>query len=122
MSWNMENIFMGSINRGAKAVVMWNIALDENNGPKNGGCQNCRGVLTIDSETSNVVKNEEYFSKFVEALRIQPKSTIFLNPDGSIVVVVHNKSSNTISFNLDLNSSQMTYQLSLKTTNIYTNF
>src|SRR5690606_33483481 len=60
ITWSMENIFIGSIKYGAKGVLMWNIALDENQGPKNGGCTNCRGVLTINSQTGEVIKNEEY--------------------------------------------------------------
>src|SRR5690554_5667804 len=133
ISWNMENNFMGSLNRGAKGVLMWNIALNENNGPVNGGCQNCRGILTIHSETSEVIKNEEYymighFSKFVEvgAYRIDSKTsnanllnTAFLNPDGSITVVVHNKSSNSMMFSLDINGSQMNYKLPAKATTTF---
>jgi len=133
ITWNMENIFMGSINRGARGVLMWNIALDENNGPKNGGCQNCRGVLTIDSTTSEVIKNEEYyiighFSKFVDigAYRIESNSTnpnllqsAFLNPDGSVVLVVHNKTTLTYTFNIDINHSQYEYRIPGKGTTTF---
>src|SRR5690606_1297165 len=115
ITWNMENIFMGMINRSAKGVLMWNIALDQDNGPKNGGCQNCRGVLTSNTETNTVTMNEEYyiighFSKFVErdALRIESISnngniivSSFKNPDGSIAVIVHNK--NTFNASIFLN-------------------
>lgn len=125
ITWNMENIFMGSINLGAKAVLMWNLALDESNGPKNGGCTNCRGVVTINSETGAVTKNEEYymighFSKFVQVGASRIESTVnngnilqsaFMNPDGSIVVVVHNKSKIPASFSLDITGSQMQYSL-----------
>jgi len=105
ISWNMENIFIGSINNYSKSVLLWNIALDKDHGPKNGGCQDCRGVITIKPDGS-VVRNEEYymighFSKFVlpQALRIETKlqgnqniiNTAFRNPDGSIVLVIHNK-------------------------------
>jgi len=31
----------------AKGTIRWNMALDENNGPTNGGCDTCRGVVTI---------------------------------------------------------------------------
>lgn len=108
LMWNMENLFIGSINHFSKGVLLWNIALDENNGPKNNGCPNCRGVLTITSD-GEIKKNEEYysighFSKFVEpgALRIESKvtnnqniiATAFVNPKGSVVIVVANKANN----------------------------
>lgn len=108
--WNMEHLFIGSVNNRSKSVLLWNIALDENFGPTNGGCQNCRGVLEIRSDGS-IKKNEEYYaighlSKFVEpnALNIHTDvrgnasiiATAFRNPDESIVVVSCNKSKNAI--------------------------
>ncbi len=130
MTWNMENIFMGSINLSAKGVLMWNIALDQNNGPKNGGCTNCRGVLTVNTETDVITKNEEYyiighFSKFVRkgALRIDAQSnnanlitSAFKNPDGSIVVVVHNKTNSQLNFQLNIHESNVSYQIPAKGT------
>jgi len=113
LSWNLENVFIGSINHYSKGVLMWNLALDENDGPTNGGCMNCRGVITVHSDGS-YTRNEEYyfighFSKFVKqgAKRILAESnqtnllvTAFTNPDGSIVLVAHNKSRSLMSFNL----------------------
>lgn len=115
ISWNMENVFIGSINFHSKGVMLWNLALNEENGPQNGGCSNCRGVLTINNDET-ITKNEEYysighFSKFVvpNAKRVLVESsyediiaTGFLNPDGSIVVVLHNKSFEMIDLNLNI--------------------
>ncbi|SKC35337.1 Glucuronoxylanase xynC precursor [Acholeplasma oculi] len=128
ITWNMENIFMGMINRSAKGVLMWNIALDQDNGPKNGGCQNCRGVLTSNTETNTVTMNEEYyiighFSKFVErdALRIESISnngniivSSFKNPDGSIAVIVHNKNTFNASIFLNIHESSQQYNIPAK--------
>jgi len=113
LSWNLENVFIGSINHYSKGVLMWNLALDENDGPTNGGCSNCRGVVTVHPDGS-YTRNEEYyfighFSKFVKqgAKRVFSESnqanllvTAFINPDGSIVMVAHNKSRSLMSFNL----------------------
>lgn len=113
LSWNTEHLFIGSVNHFSKGVLMWNLALDEQDGPTNGGCKNCRGVITVHPDGS-YTRNEEYyaighFSKFVAqgAKRIQVESdqqilhvTGFLNPDGSIVMVVLNKSRSLMSFNL----------------------
>lgn len=130
MTWNMENIFMGSINLSAKGVLMWNIALDQNNGPKNGGCTNCRGVVTIDTESNTIKFNEEYyiighFSKFVRkgALRISAESSnaniitsAFKNPDGSIVVVAHNKTNTQLTLHLNIHEGSVSYQIPAKGT------
>jgi glucosylceramidase len=119
LSWNMENVFIGSINHYAKGVLMWNLALDENDGPTNGGCSNCRGVVTVHPDGS-YTRNEEYymighFSKFVQqgAKRILVETdrqsllvTGFTNPDGSIVLVTHNKSSSPMFFNLTIDGRE----------------
>lgn len=132
MSWNLENVFIGSINYHAKGVLMWNLALDDNDGPTNGGCMNCRGVVTV-HEDGTYTKNEEYymighFSKFVKqgATRIDVSSTHasllmtgFINPDGSIVLVAHNKSRSQISFTLDIGGARAAMTLSGSTTASY---
>ena len=83
-------------------VMTWNMALDQNAGPTNGGCQDCRGVVTVDTATGAVTYNVEYFvlghaSKFVVpgAVRIAStcdhvESVAFRNPDGSHVLIVLN--------------------------------
>lgn len=133
MTWNMENVFMGSIRYGAKGVLLWNIALNPNHGPQNGGCTNCRGVVTIDPETETYTKNVEYylighFSKFVQkgAVRLEAVSTnpnviivAFENPDGQVVVVAHNKANINAVFDLNINGSKLTQQLSGKSTVTY---
>ena len=111
----MENVFIGSINFHSKGVMLWNLVLNEENGPQNGGCSNCRGVITINNDET-ITKNEEYysighFSKFVvpNAKRVLVESsyediiaTGFLNPDGSIVVVLHNNSFEMIDLTLNI--------------------
>lgn len=70
LQWNMANIFIGTVKNWSRTALLWNLALDENSGPTNNGCTNCRGVVTIDTSTGAVTKNVEYysighFSKFV---------------------------------------------------------
>ena len=43
-------------------MLLWNLALDENHGPHTGGCGDCRGVVTIDSKTGAVTRNDEYYA------------------------------------------------------------
>jgi glucosylceramidase len=80
LGWNTQNLFIGQTRLGARTVLLWNLALDENHGPRVGasGCEDCRGVVTVYQEAGRqYVRNVEYyslgqFSKFVrpEALRI----------------------------------------------------
>jgi glucosylceramidase len=55
--WAMRNLFIGGPRNWATSVLLWNLALDENSGPQNGGCPNCRGVVTIDQSTGTVAYN-----------------------------------------------------------------
>lgn len=90
----------------AKTVIKWNLALDENNGPKiAGGCDTCYGVITINQSTRQVSPRPHYYalghaSKFVRpgAVRISSESgdlqsAAFKNTDGSMVLYVVNSSS-----------------------------
>ena len=46
---------------GRKTVVNWNLALDPNGGPHNGGCDTCTGVLTV-GPGDTCSQNAEYFT------------------------------------------------------------
>jgi glucosylceramidase len=114
LGWNTQNLFIGQSRIGARTVLLWNLALDENHGPLVGasGCLDCRGVVTIYASTYD--RNVEYyslgqFSKFVkpDASHITSttyetnglESVAFENTDGSVVVVLLNTDwSNQISF------------------------
>jgi len=104
--WNMQNIFIGTAKNWSTTSLMWNLALDQNYGPQNHGCNNCRGVIAVNTNNSGITFNEEYysighFSKFVRpgAVRISSITPVeltnmgivaFQNPDGSKAMVVAN--------------------------------
>jgi len=108
LGWNTQNLFIGQTRIGARTVLLWNLALDENSGPLVGanGCTDCRGVVTVFSPNNRPhEKNVEYytlghFSQFVRpgARRIgsntyeqdELESVAFQNPDGSVAVIVLN--------------------------------
>jgi len=112
--WYLRNIFIGTTTNWSRTALMWNLALDQNNGPQNNGCSDCRGVVTISNPGGTVTINEEYysighFSKFVRpgAFRIATAlspglSTIegvaFQNPDGRKVLIVCNYGNDAASF------------------------
>ncbi|GGG01424.1 hypothetical protein GCM10010912_52880 [Paenibacillus albidus] len=111
-SWDMSNLIIGSPRNWAKTVLLWNLALDPDGGPENGGCPNCRGVVTIDPQTGDVAKNVEYYalghaSKFVDpgAVRIEStqysgriETVAYENPDASLVLIAANTSNEEQAF------------------------
>jgi glucosylceramidase len=92
----------------AKSYVLWALATDQKNGPRVGGCDICRGLVTIDltNPAKPAVKREvDYYvigqaSKFVlpGAVRVasdepagtQLKDVAFRNPDGTVVLYTVN--------------------------------
>lgn len=72
LRWNTRTLIIGATRNWARGVALWNLALDERHGPHTGGCNDCRGVLTIDTRTGMVTRNPEYYalahaSRFVRA-------------------------------------------------------
>ncbi|MFT3738347.1 MAG: glycoside hydrolase family 30 beta sandwich domain-containing protein [Breznakibacter sp.] len=130
MLYYMRDHLMATVNYGSKNFLMWNLALDANNGPvttSSGGCQDCRGVVTIKS-TSSYSVNEEYyllghFSKLVRLGAKRVANTLsgsvpsgvhvctFMNADGSKVAVVMNRSGSNQRFTVRCGSRKFTYSM-----------
>ncbi|MGN8230501.1 glycoside hydrolase family 30 protein [Paenibacillus polymyxa] len=112
LSWDMSKLIIGAPRNWSQNVLFWNIALDPSGGPTNGGCANCRGVVTIDPLSGAVTKNVEYYaighaSKFVlpGAVRIDSthysgsiETVAYRNPDGTLVLIAANTGENTKTF------------------------
>ncbi|MDP5275923.1 carbohydrate-binding protein [Chengkuizengella axinellae] len=123
LQWELSNLFIGTTRNWAKSVTLWNLALDQNNGPINGGCGTCRGVITINDQSGDITKNVEYyvlghFSKFVKpgAKRIESNQTeienvAFKNPDGSKVLIALNTASDQRTFKVNWGSQSFNYNL-----------
>ena len=126
--WNAQHLLIGATRNWARSVSLWNLALDQNAGPKNGTCFNCRGVVTIDDSVSpaNVTFNVEYYilghlGKFVVpgAHRIDSNTfgagsiedVAFQNPDGSIILLVLNSAANSATFTVTFKSRSFNYTL-----------
>lgn len=104
LGWMIDKLIIAPTRAGSRGSLLWNLALDENHGPHLGGCGTCRGVVTIDRRTRAVTRNVEYYvlghvSRFVRpgahALPVEGgpagmTSAAFANPDGSLVLLVHN--------------------------------
>jgi glucosylceramidase len=126
--WQAEHLLIGATRNWARSISLWNLALDQDCGPVNGTCKNCRGVVTIDDRVSpaKVTFNVEYYvlghlGKFVTpgAHRINSNTfgdgsiedVAFQNPDGSIVLLVLNSGHNPGTFGVNCNGQSFSYTL-----------
>ena len=129
LTWLTHNLIIGATRNWAKGVLFWNLALDEKYGPHLGGCTNCYGVVTIDSTTGAVRRNQEYYalahaSQFVRpgARRIESSvgtselsNVAFQNSDdGSLVLIVANSSAEARRFSVRSATRAFSYELSGK--------
>lgn len=110
LKWSAHNLLIGAVRHWAKNVLLWNLALDDKHGPQNGGCPNCRGVVTITPATGKIEYNVEYYAlghaaRFVPPGSVRVESNMlpqqgiedvaFRCPDGSLTVLVLNGSDRT---------------------------
>ena len=112
----------------AQAVVLWNLALNQLHQPYLGGCTTCRGIVTVNDSTqpSQVTPTVDYtalahVSKFVVPGAYRVDSTdfgqgsledvAFLNPDGSLVLLVMNSGNAALSFNVGWAGKFASYKL-----------
>jgi glucosylceramidase len=116
LGWSFKNVMKGSTDNGARAVLYWNLVLDDQHGPKlPGGCSNCKGLITLTQSQDFVLEHEYFalghFSKFVHpgAYSIVSEvegdeelySSAFLNTDDSIVVVTYNDRGEDLKYRLE---------------------
>jgi glucosylceramidase len=104
LSWETHNLVIGATRNWAKTVATWNLALDTNYGPTNGGCTNCTGLITVNTATGAVTYNDSYYAlgqiakvAHPGAVRIASTSdpngvetVAFQNQNGSYALVTHN--------------------------------
>lgn len=82
-AWNAAaNFVIGPLQNWAAGAMSWDIGTDGSYGPHlSGGCPNCQGLVTINSDTSYTFNTAYYmiaqFSKFI------PTGAIVLNGSGS---------------------------------------
>ncbi|CAM2872164.1 glycoside hydrolase family 30 beta sandwich domain-containing protein [Paenibacillus sediminis] len=105
----------------SKSFVLWNMALDEKNGPTVPGFGNstCRGVVTVNQETRELTYTLDYYALAHFSKHIRPKavrigsnsdeavrSVAFKNTDGSLAVVLFNDSREAKGVEVKLPSSE----------------
>jgi glucosylceramidase len=106
LGWMTDKLIIGASNNWSRGSLLWNLALDPAHGPHDGGCDDCRGVVTINPATGAITRNVEYYvlghaSRFVlpGAYRVATvkrdpgiEAAAFLNRDGSRVAILHRNS------------------------------
>ena len=127
------NLVIGAANNYAQSTTLWNLALNEHNGPKTadvGGCTNCRGLVTVPTTAQSikdVIFSPEYYalahaSRFVPrgAVRVGvvvPQAvssaaiycTAFVVPGkNQAVVLLANWGASNATFSIQLSGSQLT--------------
>src|SRR5690606_20359935 len=104
LPYQARTLVVGATRNRARGVLFWNLALDPHGGPHTGGCDTCRGVVTIDPDSGRVERTDEYYalahaSRFVRqgAYRIASSeggngidNVAFRNDDGTLVLLVVN--------------------------------
>lgn len=113
--WNLGEKYganmINDFNNGSCGFTDWNILLDETGGPNHVG-NFCFAPVHADTKTGELIFTNSYyyighFSKFIRpgakrivssASRSQLLTTAFKNPDGSVAVIVMNKSNQPVNY------------------------
>jgi O-glycosyl hydrolase len=113
----------------AKSVVRWNLALDANNGPTNGGCLTCRGVVTVAQDARgnwSYTPTVDYWALGQASRYVRPgarrvasntfgdgdvKDVAFANPDGSTALVTFNSGTAPRTFRVQWGDKWFGYRL-----------
>ena len=129
LTWHARTITVGTTRNWAKSVADWNLVLDADGGPHNGGCDTCSALLAVQPD-GTVTTSAEYYTighlaKFVRPGAVRIGSTnygttgwngrltdvAFRNPDGSTALVVHNENDDPRSFAVAVGDQTFDYTL-----------
>ncbi|MFF3443894.1 ricin-type beta-trefoil lectin domain protein [Streptosporangium sp. NPDC002721] len=118
------------------SLVKWSLALNQNMGPHNGGCNVCTGLVTVQeggSRAGQVDNTIEYYTtghltKFVRpgAFRIDStanatiQNVAWRNTDGSKALIAHNRGTSAQSVRVNWGGQSFTYSLPARTTATFT--
>ncbi len=106
-----SSIFLGTLKRGGQGVTLWNMMLDDKNGPyspHDGSCKTCFGGVTIKSANyKTITRNSHWYNVAHASAVVKPgarmmetsgfefpsgfECLMFLNPDDTIGVLMLNR-------------------------------
>ena len=107
---DFSSLFLGTLKRGGSGVTLWNMMLDDKNGPyspQDGSCKTCYGGVTIkSSDYKTIVKNSHWYNVAHASAVVKPgarkmetsgssfpvafECQMFLNPDNTVGVLMLN--------------------------------
>jgi glucosylceramidase len=103
MSEALDTLVIRNLKSASQSLVYWNLLLDENNGPKNGGCENCRGIFNLQSSTHQISGSPEAVALAHLTSVVDPNSQVvksselagvsqiaFRNPNGDVAWIALN--------------------------------
>lgn len=104
VGWMARELVGDAVRAGSSGLLTWNLALDPQHGPKApGGCDDCRGLVTIDPAAGTVEPTPEYAVMRHLAAAADPDAKVvatppvdrlpvaaFVNPDGTVGIFGHN--------------------------------
>lgn len=128
---DMREVALGTVNNWCKAVIVWNLMLDNERGPnRDGGCQTCYGAVDIDrANYTSITRNSHYYiighlSSVVKpgAVRIGTSGfsesgfyySAFENKDGTYAVVLLNSNATNKLITLDDGKNHFSYDVPAK--------
>ena len=125
---DMQELGIKTLNNHCKAVMVWNLMLDEHGAPnREGGCKTCFGAVDIQtSDYKTMQRNSHYYvishlSSVIKqgATRIgvekntddNVQCTAFENPDGSLACVLLNKKKEATHLTLSTGKHYFSYEV-----------
>jgi glucosylceramidase len=62
LMWSMRELGIGTLNNYSRAVIVWNLLLDENGAPNRpGGCTTCYGAIEINSRDYTTLDRKSHY-------------------------------------------------------------
>lgn len=123
---DMKNIFLGTLSRGCSGVTLWNLILDDENGPNRPkGCSTCFGAGTImknDYSYETLRKNSHWYDIMHCSVAVKPGAVrletsgfnrtditylAFRNPDDSYGAIFLSNNDNDQMFVFDMETNQV---------------
>jgi glucosylceramidase len=126
LMWQAHHLLLGAPLNGARSVLLWNLLLDPHGGPHNGGCGDCRALITLDphdgrwSTQTNVEYDElAHAAPYIhpEAVRIAAtpgnaqdvESVAFQNLDGTVAMLVLNENPHEVKLEIKWHGKSLAY-------------
>jgi len=128
LMWQARHLLLGAPLNGARSVMLWNLVLRPDGGPHNGGCSDCRALLTLHMRNGRVMwtRNVEFYlmahaAPFVHPdaqmlpVVVSPSSSVtaaaFRNVDGTFAVLVLNEGGAGVAADIEIDGKHLRQEL-----------